>query len=68
MSEDTDKTPLQFQTAKVSLELMRLMEQIHLLTEEVLALQQLVDMSAEMDTIDWGNGKWRKADDGGEEE
>ena len=60
MSEDTDKTPLQFQTAKVSLELMRLMEQIHRLTEEVLALQQLADISAEMDTKKWGKGKWRK--------
>jgi hypothetical protein len=63
MSKDTDKTPLQFQAAKISLELMRLMEQIHRLTEEVLALQQLVDISAKMDTIDWGKGKWRKADE-----
>ena len=58
MSKDTDKTPLEYQTGKVSLELMRLMEQIHRLTEEVLALQQLTEDITEMDTIDWGKGKW----------
>ena len=58
MSKDTDKTPLEYQTGKVSLELMRLMEQIHRLTEEVLALQQLTEDITEIDTIDWGKGKW----------
>jgi len=58
MTEDTDKTPLQYQAAKVSLELAGVMKQIHLLTEEVLALQELADISAEIDTIDWGKGKW----------
>tara|TARA_R110000824_G_scaffold322958_1_gene509899 strand:+ start:752 stop:937 length:186 start_codon:yes stop_codon:yes gene_type:complete len=57
MSKDIDMTPLQYQTARISFELSKVMEQLHILTEEVIALQQLAENITEMDTIDWGKGK-----------
>ena len=58
MSKDTDKTPWQHQAARISFRLAKVMEELHLLTKEVIALQQLTEDITEMDTIDWGKGKW----------
>ena len=58
MSKDIDMTPLQYQTARISFELSKVMEQLHILTEEVIALQQLAEITAEIDSKNWGKGKW----------
>jgi len=58
MSEDTDKTPLEYQVFRVSLKLSKVMKELHFLTEEVMNLQELTAKITEWDTIDWGKGKW----------
>ena len=63
MSKDTDKTPWQHQAARISFKLAKVMEELHFLAEEVIALQQLAEITAEIDSKNWGKGKW-VADDG----
>ncbi len=58
MSEEIDQTPLQYQAAQISLKLAKVMEELHWLTEEVINLQELAEITAELDSEKWGKGKW----------
>ncbi len=58
MSEEIDQTPLQYQAAQISLKLAKVMEELHWLTEEVINLQELAEITAELDSKKWGKGKW----------
>ena len=61
----TDMTPIQYQAGQVSERLARVMEKVHLLTQEVLSLIELANVLAEIDSnnVDRKDGQWRKVDE-----